>query len=286
MQKNRLSDDGWLVRQNLDLGDLIVVEGPLGLTKTGQPTVWADAVSMASQEPRRSAGQAQGADRSGASLSAAVRRLVGESGVDGRDEEAVRDHRRDAELPEEAGFVEVETPMLQPMHGGAAARPFETHHNAYDMPLFLRIAPELYLKRLLVGGMPKVFEINRNFRNEGVSPRHNPEFTMLEAYEAYGNWETMADLVEDMICTVAMEVNGTTKITIGGKTLRAPTVRKGFRKTTQNQNPSLTVRARKVKPQVTWLTSASDLGAGCRWLISLRKQSAGHFDRADRFRRG
>ncbi|MEM1011949.1 MAG: amino acid--tRNA ligase-related protein, partial [Planctomycetota bacterium] len=115
------------------------------------------------------------------------------------------------------GFVEVETPMLQPIHGGAAARPFETKHNAYGMDLFLRIAPELYLKRLLVGGMPKVFEINRNFRNEGVSPKHNPEFTMLEAYEAYGNWETMAELVEDMICTVAMEVLGTTKITIGEK---------------------------------------------------------------------
>ena len=106
------------------------------------------------------------------------------------------------------GFLEVETPMLQPIHGGAAARPFETHHHALDMPLYLRIAPELYLKRLLVGGMPKVFEINRNFRNEGLSPRHNPEFTMLEAYEAFGNWESMAELVEDMVCTVAEKVCG------------------------------------------------------------------------------
>jgi lysyl-tRNA synthetase class 2 len=109
-------------------------------------------------------------------------------------------------------YVEVETPMLQPIHGGAAAKPFVTHHNALDMRLFLRIAPELYLKRLLVGGFSRVFEINRNFRNEGISPRHNPEFTMLEAYEAFGSWETMAELVEDMICTVAEKVLGTLKI--------------------------------------------------------------------------
>jgi len=110
------------------------------------------------------------------------------------------------------GFLEVETPMMQIMHGGAAARPFETHHNALDLPLFMRIAPELYLKRLLVGGFKKVFELNRNFRNEGISPRHNPEFTMLEAYEAFGSWETMADLVEEMICTIAQNVLGTLEI--------------------------------------------------------------------------
>ena len=102
----------------------------------------------------------------------------------------------------EHGFIEVETPMMQPLAGGAAARPFVTHHNALDIPLYLRIAPELYLKRLLVGGFTKVFELNRNFRNEGISPRHNPEFTMLEAYEAFGSWESMANLVEGMICTI------------------------------------------------------------------------------------
>src|SRR6266516_3317807 len=110
------------------------------------------------------------------------------------------------------GYIEVETPMMQLLHGGAAARPFITKHNALDIPLFLRIAPELFLKRLLVGGFSKVFEINRNFRNEGISPRHNPEFTMLEAYEAYGSWETMADLVEEMICHVAQTVLGTLTI--------------------------------------------------------------------------
>src|SRR5947208_16089977 len=102
--------------------------------------------------------------------------------------------------------------MIQTLAGGAAARPFETHHNALDIPLYLRIAPELYLKRLLVGGFTKVFELNRNFRNEGISPRHNPEFTMLEAYEAYGSGETMTELAEGMICHVALTVLSTLRI--------------------------------------------------------------------------
>ena len=107
------------------------------------------------------------------------------------------------------GFVEVETPMMQPIPGGATARPFVTHHNALDMDLYLRIAPELYLKRLLVGGFERVYEINRSFRNEGMSPRHNPEFTMLEAYQAFGNMETMRELTESLITGVAAEVLGT-----------------------------------------------------------------------------
>ena len=109
----------------------------------------------------------------------------------------------------ERNFLEVETPMLQDVAGGAAARPFETHHNALNMPLTLRIAPELYLKRLLVGGFPKVFELNRNFRNEGISRRHNPEFTMLEAYWAFADFEKMAELVEDLVCSLAEKFFGT-----------------------------------------------------------------------------
>jgi lysyl-tRNA synthetase class 2 len=108
------------------------------------------------------------------------------------------------------GFLEVETPMLQPIAGGATARPFTTHHNALDIPLYLRIAPELYLKRLVVGGLDRVYEINRNFRNEGVSPRHNPEFTMLEFYQAYANYHDLMDLTQELITFVAKEVNGTT----------------------------------------------------------------------------
>ncbi|MCS7264495.1 MAG: lysine--tRNA ligase [Armatimonadetes bacterium] len=117
---------------------------------------------------------------------------------------------------DERGFIEVETPILQPVYGGALARPFMTHHNALDMDLYLRIAPELYLKRLIVGGLEKVYEIGRNFRNEGVDARHNPEFTMLEAYQAYADYNDIMRLTEELVAYVAQTVLGTTKITYQG----------------------------------------------------------------------
>jgi lysyl-tRNA synthetase, class II len=115
------------------------------------------------------------------------------------------------------GFVEVETPMLQPLYGGATARPFTTHHNTLDIDLYLRIAPELYLKRLIVGGLDRVYEINRNFRNEGISTQHNPEFTMLEFYQAYADYHDLMDLTEQMFAQVAQDVNGTNKASFDGK---------------------------------------------------------------------
>ncbi len=118
---------------------------------------------------------------------------------------------------EDKGYIEVETPILHPILGGAAARPFKTHHNALDMPFYLRIAPELYLKRLIVGGFEGVFEIGRTFRNEGISIKHNPEFTMMELYEAYGDMESMMELTEDLITRVTQETLGTTKITYDEK---------------------------------------------------------------------
>jgi lysyl-tRNA synthetase class 2 len=117
---------------------------------------------------------------------------------------------------DERGFVEVETPMMQPLYGGAAARPFTTHHNTLDLDLYLRIAPELYLKRLTVGGLDRVYEINRNFRNEGISTQHNPEFTMLEFYWAYADYKAVMDLTEQMLAFVAKEVNGTTITNFNG----------------------------------------------------------------------
>ncbi len=116
-------------------------------------------------------------------------------------------------------FLEVETPILHPILGGASARPFATHHNTLDMPFYLRIAPELYLKRLLVGGFEGVYELGRNFRNEGISTRHNPEFTMLELYQAYGDMETMMDLTEDLFSHIANQVLGTTTVTYGEKVI-------------------------------------------------------------------
>jgi lysyl-tRNA synthetase class 2 len=117
---------------------------------------------------------------------------------------------------DELGFIEVETPMMQPIAGGAAARPFITHHNTLDLDLYLRIAPELYLKRLTVGGLDRVYEINRNFRNEGISTQHNPEFTMLEFYQAYADYRDLMQLTEEFLRRVALDVNGTTRTTFNG----------------------------------------------------------------------
>jgi lysyl-tRNA synthetase class 2 len=119
----------------------------------------------------------------------------------------------------ELGFVEVETPLLHPIAGGATARPFVTHHNALDTDFFLRVAPELYLKRLVVGGFDKVFEIGRIFRNEGLSPRHNPEFTMLELYQAYADYRDTMVVFEELVAGLAMDVLGTTKLSYGGREL-------------------------------------------------------------------
>jgi lysyl-tRNA synthetase class 2 len=134
------------------------------------------------------------------------------------------------EFLNQKGFLEVETPMMHDIAGGAAGRPFKTHHNEYDMDLYLRIAPELYLKRLLVGGLDKVYEINRSFRNEGVSTRHNPEFTMLEVYLAYANYEDMMQLCQDLIVYAAREILGRTELTYQGKVinLNPPWQRRSF----------------------------------------------------------
>ncbi len=117
------------------------------------------------------------------------------------------------------GYIEVETPMMQPIAGGAAARPFITHHNALDLDLYLRIAPELYLKRLLVGGLDRVYELNRNFRNEGISTSHNPEFTMLEFYEAYSDYQDLMKLSEELFASLATEVTGSTFVKYGEQEL-------------------------------------------------------------------
>ncbi len=212
LDKKRLTDPDWEVRNLLDLGDQIVITGNLGVTNKGEVTVWASNVQMAAKSLHTPPGKYEGLEN--------VEQRYRERYVDlFTNPEVMRQLTLRARLVQEIrgfmqnrGYLEVETPMMQPLHGGANARPFVTHHNALDIPLYMRVAPELYLKRLLVGGYRKVFELNRNFRNEGISPRHNPEFTMLEAYEAYGNWETCAELVESMVCHLAETIIGTLHI--------------------------------------------------------------------------
>jgi lysyl-tRNA synthetase class 2 len=196
------------VFQNLDIGDFLGVEGECFLTKSGEPTIRVDKFQILSKTLRPLPDKWHGVID--IEIRNRQRYLDLIANPTSRDIFLARSRiiREIRQYLNERGFLEVETPMMQAIAGGAAAQPFKTHHKALDLDLYLRIAPELYLKRLLVGGFPKVFELNRNFRNEGISRRHNPEFTMLEAYWAYADFEVMADLVEEMICTLAERVVG------------------------------------------------------------------------------
>ena len=208
LDKKRLSERDWQVRDLLDLGDQIVVSGKLGQTNKGETTVWGETVSISSKALLPPPAKWEGLGDVELRYRQRYVDLWANPEVMRLAQTRIRIIQEIRKFMTAKGFVEVETPMMQSLAGGAAAKPFVTHHNALDIPLYLRIAPELYLKRLLVGGFGKVFELNRNFRNEGISPRHNPEFTMLEAYEAYGSWETMADLIEELITTVAQNIFG------------------------------------------------------------------------------
>jgi lysyl-tRNA synthetase class 2 len=206
VSKAALAPNAFELAKAADYGDILVAEGPIGRTQKGEVCVWANSLSIGAK-----------------SLAAPPEKWHGLSDPE------LRYRRRYVDMyanPETAkvfamrarivsrirrfmdarGFLEVETPVLQPVAGGAAARPFTTHHNALDMPLFMRIAPELYLKRCMVGGMRKVYEINRNFRNEGIDRSHNPEFTAMEVYEAFGDYGTMMELTESLIHEIAVSM--------------------------------------------------------------------------------
>ena len=217
ISKAVVGDDEFDAIKRLDLGDWVGVAGTVMTTRKGELSVKADQLQL---------------------LAKAVRPLPdkwhGLSDVDTRFRQRYADlivndeARRNFEIRHETvasfrrtlashGFIEVETPVLHPEIGGAHARPFTTHHNALDMPLYLRIAVELYLKRLIVGGMERVYEMARTFRNEGTSTRHNPEFTMMESYQAFGDWNDVMDLTEELITTAAHDALGTTVLEIRGE---------------------------------------------------------------------
>lgn len=196
----------------LDIGDFIGVEGTCFITKSGEPTLKARTFRLLAKALRPLPEKWHGLQDIEARYRQRYLDLLSNERSRAVFENRIAIVRHTRRFFEDHGFLEIETPILQTIAGGAAAQPFRTHHNALGMDLYLRIALELYLKRLLVGGFNKVFEINRNFRNEGISRKHNPEFTMLEAYWAYADFEKMANLVEELICHLASKICGSLKI--------------------------------------------------------------------------
>ena len=204
----QVGEESWKLAENCDLGDLIGVDGEFKYTKTGEPTIFATKLHFLGKcilpPPDKHAGLADPELRHRmryldlAYTDGAMQRFMNRTKI-------VASIRNTLNLQ---GYCEIEGPTLHTIAGGAAARPFKTHHNTLDMQLFLRIALELHLKRLLVGGMERVYELGRVYRNEGISPKHNPEFTMLEVYQAFGNYETMMDLTEAVICNAIKALDG------------------------------------------------------------------------------
>ena len=214
-----VGEQGFALYKLLDLGDHIGASGYLFRTRTGELTIHVERLTFLAKAMLTLPEKFHGL--SDVELRYRQRYVDLFTNLESREvfvkrAKVLRAIRR---FFDDRGYLEVETPMMQPIAGGAAARPFRTHHNALDMDLFLRIAPELYLKRLTVGGLDRVYEINRNFRNEGISTQHNPEFTMLEFYQAYANYADMMQLTEDLIEYVAREVNDTTITEFNGHTI-------------------------------------------------------------------
>jgi len=211
-QKNTIGDESWNVFTHLDLADFIGVKGALFTTKTGEISIKLAGFTILAKALRPPPAKWHGLEDTEIRYRQRYLDLMANPEVKDvflKRSQIITEIRN---FLQSRGFVEVETPMMQAIPGGAAAQPFKTHHNALGCDFYLRIALELYLKRLLVGGVDKVFEIGRNFRNEGLSRKHNPEFTMLEAYQAFGDYESMMELVQSMICHVAQKVLGTLKI--------------------------------------------------------------------------
>lgn len=216
-RRDILGEEEFTLFKKWDVGDIVGVEGRLFVTKLGELSVEAASLVMLTKSLRPLPEKFHGLTDVETRYRQRYVDLIVNPEVRDTFRMRVEIIKLIREFLNTRGFLEVETPMMQPVPGGATAKPFQTHHNALGMDLFLRIAPELYLKRLLVGGFEKVFEINRNFRNEGLSTRHNPEFTMLEFYQAYVTYHDLMDLTEEMISWLAKKVTGSMEITYEGK---------------------------------------------------------------------
>lgn len=219
LRKDRLGEELFGLAKRLDVGDFVGVRGKLFRTKTGELTIEASFIQLLAKAYRPLPEKWHGL----ADVEIRYRQRYLDLIVNPKVKETF--YKRSEiiqgmkEFLLQRDFLEVETPMMQPIPGGATARPFKTHHNTLDMDLYLRIAPELYLKRLVIGGLERVFELNRNFRNEGVSAQHNPEFTMLEFYQSYSTYADLMTMTEEMIGEVALKVCGSHKITYQGTDL-------------------------------------------------------------------
>lgn len=202
IQKNNVSADCWSIWKLMDAGDIIYATGPVRPTKSGEITVWATEIAMGAKAIAPPPAKHEGLID--VELRQRNRHVDLWSNPDVYKTFILRSKILHAirQYMKQNDFVEVETPYMHSVLGGANAKPFTTHHNTLDIPLYLRIAPELFLKRLLIGGLSRVYEIGKNFRNEGISPRHNPEFTVIEIYQAFANYKDMMDLAENLYCEV------------------------------------------------------------------------------------
>jgi len=218
-KKDNIGEEAWALKDLIDIGDIIGAEGELFKTRTGEVTVKVSSFTILSKSMHPLPEKWHGLKDIEIRYRQRYLDLI--SNDEAKEVFLIRSRivssiRR---FFDDRGYIEVETPMLQPIAGGAAGKPFKTHHNVYDKDLYLRIAPELYLKRLLVGGIEKVYEINKSFRNEGISPRHNPEFTMMEVYTAYADYNDLMNLTEELVCGLAREILGKTTIEYKGKSI-------------------------------------------------------------------
>lgn len=219
VKRDVVGEENFKFFKKLDIGDIVGFSGTMFRTKTGEPTLQAEWFQLICKSLRPLPEKFHGLTDVEKRYRQRYVDLIVNPEVRETFRKRVEIIRLIRDFLTNRGFLEVETPMMQPIAGGATAQPFKTHHNALDMDLYLRIAPELYLKRLLVGGFEQVFEINRNFRNEGLSTRHNPEFTMIEFYQAYATYNVLMDLTEEMLSWIATEVNGAMQIVYQDKEL-------------------------------------------------------------------
>jgi len=268
-QRDRVGQESYDAFKKFDIGDIVAVEGILFVTKTGELSIKADKIRLLTKSLRPLPEKFHGlTDQETRYRQRYVDLITSEeSRQTFRLRTAIIAHIRNFLIERE--FLEVETPMMQVIPGGAAAKPFVTHHNALDIELFLRIAPELYLKRLVVGGFERVFEINRNFRNEGLSTRHNPEFTMLEFYQAYATYEDLMDLTEELLRSLAQDVIGSTSIeSEDGKTtydFKKPFTRISMVDSISRRNAAFTADKLKDKAEATAIAEQLKIEVKAGW---------------------